>query len=83
MEFLLIAFATAFSIHIIKVKAERCRYEDEVFDCLLLLTLTFVFEGSFGGMVVAAVTSMMISLYFFISPPKFLTSLVLNLRKHI
>lgn len=83
MEAIIIAFATAFSILIIKVKIQRKRYEDATFDCCLLILLTLVFHGTFSGMIVAAVTSMMISLYFFISPPVFITNTVTKIKSFI
>ena len=68
---LLIALATAFNLLIIKYKLEHKRYEDGLTDLAILATLTLVFGGSYGGLVVATITSAMISLYFLASPPKF------------
>ena len=71
MEFLLIGLATAFNLLIIKHKLERHRYEDGIFDLAILCILTLVFSGSYGGLVVATISSAIISLYFLASPPKF------------
>lgn len=70
MEFAVIGLAVAFNFLIIKVKFERKRYADGTLDVLLLAIISFLFAGSFGGLVVATVASAIISLYLLISPPK-------------
>lgn len=75
MEFILIGIVSAFNLIIIKVKLEKKRYEDAVFDLSLMALLAFLFAGSYGGMVVAMVASLAISIYLLISPPKFTSSL--------
>ena len=72
MEFLIIGLATAFNFIVIKIKVEKKRYEDAGFDAAIFVAMTFLFSGSFGGMVVATIGSAVISLYLFASPPKFL-----------
>jgi uncharacterized membrane protein len=69
--FLLIALATAFNLLIIKHKLEKHRYEDGITDLVILAVLTVVFGGSYGGLVVATITSAIISLYFLANPPHF------------
>lgn len=82
MEFLIIGLATAFNILVIKIKLERLRYEDAAFDAILLILLSLVFGGTYAGMVVATISSAIISVYFMASPPKFFSKLSLNrLRK--
>lgn len=75
MEFILIGIVSAFNLIIIKVKLEKKRYEDAVFDLSLMGLLAFLFAGSYGGMVVAMVASLAISIYLLISPPKFTSTL--------
>lgn len=75
MEFILIGIVSAFNLIIIKVKLEKKRYEDAVFDLSLMALLAFLFSGSYGGMVVAMVASLAISTYFLVSPPKFVSML--------
>lgn len=75
MEFILIGIVSAFNLIIIKVKLEKKRYEDAVFDLSLMAVLAFLFSGSYGGMVVAMVASLAISIYLLISPPKFTSTL--------
>ena len=61
MEFLLIGIATAFNILIIKRKLELKRFEDGAMDAVILITLAGVFGGSYGGLVVATISSAIIS----------------------
>jgi hypothetical protein len=71
MEFLIIGIAVALNIIVIKMKFDRKRIEDGIFDSLLLATITVVFGGSFAGLVVGTIASFFISLYLLASPPKF------------
>jgi hypothetical protein len=83
MEFILIAVATAFNFLIIKWKLERGRYEDAVLDFLIFLALGYMFSGSFGGMVVATMSSAIISLAFWKNPPQFIGPLIKKAREII
>lgn len=71
MEYVLIGIVSAFNLLIIKFKVDRKRYEDAFFDAGLMVVLAYLFAGSYGGMVVAMVASLVISIFLFISPPKF------------
>ena len=71
MEFLIIGIAVAANIIIIKMKFDRKRYEDGIFDSLLLGLITIIFGGSYAGLVVGTIASCFISLYLFASPPTF------------
>ena len=57
MEFLIIGVVSAINLIIIKVKFEKGRIEDAVFDLSMMGLLGFMFAGSYGGMVVAMVAS--------------------------
>ena len=70
MELLIIGIIVAANIVIIKMKFDRKRYEDAILDSVLLITVTTIFMGSFPGLVVATVASMLISLFLLASPPK-------------
>jgi len=74
MGFLLIGIATAFNLLIIKYKLEHRRYEDATLDAAILFGLAAIFSGSYGGLVVATISSAIISLYLLASPPRFLSS---------
>lgn len=74
MEYILIAIATAFNILIIKTKLEKKRYEDAALDAGVLILLSLVFRGSYGGLVVATISSAIISLMFLWNPPKFFSN---------
>lgn len=70
MEFTLIGIATAFNLIIIKVKYELKRYSDATLDFVILAILSFIFGNSFGGLVVATITSAIFSIYLLLYPPK-------------
>lgn len=72
---LLIGIVTALNLMFVKMKFDRKRYEDGALDLLVLVALSFVFGGSFGGLVVATVSSLMISIYLYFSPPTLFTNL--------
>lgn len=71
MEYIFIGIIVAFNIIIIKAKFEAKRHEDGIFDSILLVLITMVFGGSFGGLVVGTIASMVISLYLLKNPPTF------------
>ena len=83
MEFLVIGIVTALNLIFIKMKFEKRRYEDGIFDLALLALLTVVFGGSYGGLVVGTVTSLVISIYFYASPPRFIGPLINKLKHEI
>lgn len=70
MEFFIIGFAVFFNFMVIKYKFEKKRYADATLDLILLSTISFLFAGSFGGLVVATVASALISIYLIFFPPK-------------
>ena len=70
MEFAIIAIAVAFNFLVIKYKFEKKRYADGILDVSLLTIISFLFAGSFGGLVVATVASAIISVFLFFFPPK-------------
>lgn len=74
MEALLIGLATAFNALIIKWKMEKARYEDAALDVAILFVFTSLFSGSMGGMVVATISSFIVSIYLLASPPKFFST---------
>lgn len=71
LSFMIIGVATALNLIFIKVKFEKGRWSDAIFDLFTLILLAVVFSGSYSGVVVATITSLIISIYLFISPPKF------------
>ena len=71
MEFLILGIVVAVNFIIIKLKLDRKRWEDSIFDTLLFLIIMVLFSGSYAGLIVGSIASLVISVYFFISPPKF------------
>jgi len=74
MEALLIGIATAFNVLIIKWKVEHGRYEDAALDTLVLLVLASIFAGTMGGLIIATISSFIVSIYLLFSPPTLLKS---------
>ena len=70
MEALLIGIAAAFNFLIIKWKIEKQRYSDALLDAIILATLSIIFGGTLGGMVIATIGSAVVSISLFLSPPK-------------
>ena len=70
MEFLIIGIAVFFNVMVLKIKFERERYADLSFDLVVLVALSLLFSGSFGGLVVATVASALMSLYLLAFPPR-------------
>ena len=83
MEYIIISLATAMNILIVKWKLEKGRYEDAILDGAILLGLAYVFQGSFGGLVVATISSAIISLYFIASPPVFMQGLIAKIKEEM
>lgn len=71
MEFFVLGLVVAVNFIVVKMKLDRKRWEDAIFDVLTLLVVMALFSGSYAGLVVGSVASLFISLYFFASPPKF------------
>jgi len=71
MEVFILGIIVALNFIIIKLKLDKHRYEDAIFDGLLLLGITVLFSGSYAGLAVGTVASLFISLFFLKSPPKF------------
>ena len=70
MEYLIIGLAVAFNFLVIKFKLEKGRYADGGLDFLLLVVLSFLFMGSYAGLVVSTVASAAISIVLYFFPPK-------------
>lgn len=71
MEYLVLGLVVAVNFIVVKMKLDRKRWEDAIFDLLTLSILMMLFNGSYAGLIVSSVASLFISLYFFASPPKF------------
>ena len=70
MELFVIGLAVAFNCLVIKYKFEKGRWVDGTLDFFLLVILSFLFMGSYAGLVVSTIASAVISIYLFIFPPK-------------
>lgn len=71
MEAILVGITVALNIIIILNKFTKKRYEDGIFDTILLALVTFVFMGSYAGLVVGTIASLLVSIYLWARPPQF------------
>jgi len=71
VEFIIIGIVSALNLIVIIHKFKKGRVEDGVLDSILFAVMTFLFSGSYGGMVVAMISSLIISIYLLASPPMF------------
>lgn len=71
MEFLIIGIVSALNLIVIVHKFRKGRTEDGIFDSCLFALMATLFSGSYGGMVVAMISSLIISIYLWSSPPTF------------
>ena len=72
MEIIVLGVVISFNFLIIKWKLENNHKEDAVFDIILNVIITIIMHGTVSGMAAGMVASFIISIYFLISPPKFL-----------
>ena len=76
MEFLIIGIVSALNLIVIVHKFRKGRVEDGIFDSILFGFMAVLFSGSYGGMVVAMISSLIISIYLWASPPAFFKAIV-------
>jgi len=69
MEVIIIGIVTFLNLIILKIKFERERYADLTLDIAGLATLNYMFGGTLTGMTIAMISSFLLSLYLFFSPP--------------
>jgi hypothetical protein len=70
MEVIILGLVTAANIIFILFKYEKARYADATMDLFLLVVVGIVFGGSYAGLVVGTIASLVISVYLYIKPPK-------------
>jgi len=83
VETILIGVAVAANVLILKWKLEKHRYEDAFLDGVILFGLAWVFQATYGGLVVATIASFIISLYFVASPPKFMSGMFDEIKQEL
>lgn len=71
--YLIMGIAAAFNVIVIKWKLENSRVGDATLDGGILILLAWVFGGTLGGMVIATVSSAIVSIYLLAFPPKLFT----------
>ena len=70
MELVVIGIVTALNLIFIMMKFKADRTLDATMDLVLLVAIAIVFGGSFAGLVVGTISSLIISAYLYFSPPK-------------
>lgn len=70
MEIMIIGIAVAFNFLVIYAKINLKRWLDAALDCALLTIISFLFSGTYAGLVVATIASAIVSIVLFINPPK-------------
>jgi len=68
---IIIGIATAINLIILKWKFEQRRFGDMALDFLALAILSAFFGTTLGGMSVAMVSSLIISIYLLVYPPRY------------
>jgi len=68
---IIIGIVTAINLIILKLKFEQGRWGDLALDFLAIATLSAFFGQTLGGMTIAMVSSLIISVYLYIFPPEF------------
>jgi len=63
MEFIIIGIVTFFNLAILLKKYQTERYVDMLLDVLAFIILSKIFGGTLGGMMIAMIGSMLLSLY--------------------
>jgi len=71
MELFILGIVVALNFWIIKIKFDRKRYEDGLFDTAIFIIIMLMTGGSYAGMAVGAIASLFISVGFLASPPTF------------
>lgn len=71
MEFFIIGVVSALNLILIMHKFKKGRVEDAIFDTTFFICAAVIFSGSYAGMVVAMISSLIISIYLLVNPPTF------------
>lgn len=69
---LAMGIVTFFNLVILKIKFEQGRTADLALDIAALVALSYLFGNTLTGMLVAMIASMIMSIYLWFFPPKFL-----------
>lgn len=72
----IIGLVTGFNVLIIYWKFSNKRYADAILDTAILVSLGIIFGKTLGGLVVAMISSAIVSLYLLVFPPTFFKELI-------
>jgi hypothetical protein len=76
MELIVIGIVTALNLIIIVKKFKQNRYEDAILDIALFSVVVVMFAGTYSGMVVGMIASLVVSLYLYSNPPTYFSSAI-------
>ncbi len=71
MQYFIIGVVSALNLILIMHKFKKGRVEDGIFDTTFFICAAVIFSGSYAGMVVAMISSLIISIYLLVNPPTF------------
>lgn len=71
MEVFILGLVVAANIIFIIYKFTKGRFQDAILDSALLGLVTVVFMGSYAGLVVGTIASLLVSIYLYYNPPNF------------
>lgn len=69
MEVFILGLVVAANIIFIIYKFTKGRLQDAILDSILLGLVTVVFMGSYAGLVVGTIASLLVSIYLYYNPP--------------
>lgn len=72
MEFLILGIVSALNFIFILHKFQKKRFEDATLDSLLFVGVVVLFNGTYAGMVVGMIASLLVSIYLYFNPPRLL-----------
>jgi len=66
----IISVATFINFASVKVKFDKHRYSDAVLDLGIFAAISFMFSGTITGLTIGMISSALLSIYLWFSPPK-------------
>jgi len=69
-ELLIIGLVSALNLIILKIKIDLKRYADSALDLTLFVMFMMFSGGTLGGIIIATIGSLVISIFLYFSPPR-------------
>ena len=71
MELIILSIVVVSNFILLKWKLENGRLADLFTDLVVLLSLSYMFSGTMGGMIIALTAGFIMSIYLWVYPPDF------------